>query len=227
MKPSRSVCALATCLVLMIAAPAAAGGSKPKTEEEKTLYYLGVLAGGSLTRFDLNDDEIAFVQRGIADVLKGETLELDPQIYGERAQQLMQARQQQASASEKKAAADFVATEARKKGVRTLESGVLIEDIEVGTGDSPSVNDTVVVHYHGTLRDGTVFDSSVERGQPFTTQLSRVVKCWQEGVSAMREGGKARLVCPPELAYGDASPSPAIPGGSALVFEVELIDIVN
>lgn len=218
---------LVAALVAVLAGTASAQAAAPGTDEEKTLYYLGVLAGSSLTRFHLTQDEVAFVQRGIADVLKGETIELDRDKYGQRAQALMQAREQQAAADEKQSSAEFLASEAKKPGVRKLASGMLVEHQKMGTGDSPSVTDTVVVHYHGTLRDGTVFDSSVERKEPFQTQLGRVVRCWQEGVATMREGGKARLVCPPDLAYGDSGAPPKIPGGAALVFEVELIDVVN
>ena len=108
-----------------------------------------------------------------------------------------------------------------------MDSGRLVTEVKAGTGDQPTVNDTIVVHYHGTLRDGTVFDSSVERGEPFRTQLSRLVPCWQEGVLTMRVGGKSRLVCPSDLAYGDAGAGPVIKGGAALVFDIELLEIVK
>ena len=85
----------------------------------------------------------------------------------------------------------------------------------------------VAVHYHGTLPDGTVFDSSVDRGEPATFPLNRVIPCWTEGVGKMKVGGKARLVCPPDSAYGDRGAPPRIPPGTALVFEVELIEIVK
>lgn len=219
---------LTAVLALATTLPATtANAGPPESEEEKTLYFLGVLAGGSLTRFELRDDEIEMVQRGLADTLSGKAIELDRQTYGQRAQNLMRVRQQEAAAVEKQASSEFLASEAAKPGVRKLASGLLVEDLVPGTGNSPSVGDTVEVHYHGTLRDGTVFDSSVERGETFKTPLSRVVRCWQEGVATMREGGKSRLVCPPDLAYGDAGAPPSIPGGAALVFEVELIGIAN
>ncbi len=216
---------LATAAALAIALPASA--KQPDTEEEKTLYYLGVLAGGSLTRFALSDDEIELVQSGLADVLAGKALELDRREYGQRAQSLMQARQKQAASVEQEKAREFLAKQAAKSGVRTLDSGMLVEELVAGTGKSPTASDTVEVHYQGMLRDGSVFDSSVERGQPFKTPLSQVVRCWQEGVPTMRVGGKSRLICPPELAYGDRGAPPSIPGGAALVFEVELLGIVN
>jgi FKBP-type peptidyl-prolyl cis-trans isomerase FkpA len=96
--------------------------------------------------------------------------------------------------------------------------------VAAGSGASPAATDTVRVHYHGTLRNGTVFDSSVQRGAPISFPLSGVIPCWTEGVQKMKVGGKAKLVCPSETAYGDGGQGP-IPGGATLVFEVELLAI--
>ena len=223
----RSLLRLATLAILALAVAIPATAKKPETEDEKTLYFLGVLAGQSLTRFHLEPDEVEIVKQGLSDSLSGEAMELDRATYGEAAQALLRTRQAKIAAVEKEASAAFIQAEAAKEGVRTLPSGVLIEDLVAGTGEQPTVTDTVEVHYHGTLRDGTVFDSSVERGQTFKTPLGRVVRCWQEGVAAMRVGGKSRLICPSDLAYGDSGAPPSIPGGAALVFEVELIGIEN
>lgn len=95
-----------------------------------------------------------------------------------------------------------------------------------GTGESPTAEDTVSVHYHGTLRDGSVFDSSVERGEPATFALNQVIPCWTEGVQTLKVGGKSRLICPPDLAYGPVG-RPGIPGNAALMFEVELLELVR
>ena len=216
--------AIATLLCAAVAAPSAAEDAV-LTEEQKTLYYLGMLAARPLLQFDLDDEELKTVQQGLADAVTGNSMELDPQIYGTRAQAMMKQRAAEAAAKEMKASEAFIAAEAAKPGVRKLASGMLVEDIELGTGEKPTVNDTVVVHYHGTLRDGKVFDSSVERKQPFRTQLTRVVKCWQEGVATMRVGGKSRLICPSDLAYGTAGSPPLIQGGAARVFEVELLNV--
>jgi len=105
-------------------------------------------------------------------------------------------------------------------------SGIVIAEIVAGTGTSPRPDSTVTAHYVGTLRDGTVFDSSVERGQPFTQSLGSVIPCWREAIPMMKEGGKSRITCPAELAYGSEGRS-GIPGGAALTFEVELIAVVN
>lgn len=105
------------------------------------------------------------------------------------------------------------------------DSGLRITTLREGTGESPEARDTVQVHYHGTFEDGEVFDSSVERGQPAVFPLYRVIPCWTEGLQRMKVGGKARLVCPPEIAYGKQGAPPKIPPDATLSFEVELLDI--
>ncbi len=110
-------------------------------------------------------------------------------------------------------------------GGEASESGLVITHLEEGTGASPAATDVVVVHYHGTFPDGKVFDSSVERGQPARFGLNRVIPCWTEGVQQMKVGGKAKLVCPPEIAYGPRGAPPRIPPDATLHFEVELIEI--
>jgi FKBP-type peptidyl-prolyl cis-trans isomerase len=99
--------------------------------------------------------------------------------------------------------------------------------VKEGSGASPAASDTVKVHYHGTLRDGSVFDSSVDRGTPAEFPLNRVIPCWTEAVQGMKVGEKAHITCPSEIAYGDRGMPPAIKGGTALAFDVELIEIVK
>ena len=109
----------------------------------------------------------------------------------------------------------------------TTPSGLSIVTLRVGTGAAPSASDHVTVHYRGTLPDGTEFDSSYRRGTPATFALSRVIKCWTEGVQRMKVGGRARLTCPPAIAYGERGAGGVIPPHATLVFEVELIAIVG
>jgi len=99
--------------------------------------------------------------------------------------------------------------------------------VKVGEGASPKATDTVKVHYQGALTNGTVFDSSIQRGTPASFPLNQVVKCWTEGLQLMKVGGKAKLVCPSEIAYGDRGAPPTIPPGATLTFEVELLEIAK
>lgn len=114
---------------------------------------------------------------------------------------------------------------AAEPGAVKTASGLVYKDLKKGTGPSPTAADTVTVNYRGTLTNGKEFDSSYKRNEPATFPLTGVIKCWTEGVQMMKVGGKARLVCPADIAYGPASPSPDIPPNSTLVFEIELLKI--
>ena len=107
----------------------------------------------------------------------------------------------------------------------TLDSGVIVEHIKEGQGDSPKASDTVIAHYRGTLVDGKEFDSSYKRGEPIAFPLSRVVPCWTQGMQKIKVGGKAKLTCPSATAYGERGVPGVIPGGATLLFEVELVGI--
>ncbi len=125
------------------------------------------------------------------------------------------------------ASAQTATTAAAPKEVAavTTASGLTYRSLTEGTGASPSASDTVKVHYRGTLMDGTEFDSSYKRGQPAEFPLNRVIKCWTEGVQRMKVGGKAKLVCPPAIAYGERGAPGAVPPNATLNFEVELLGI--
>ncbi len=114
-----------------------------------------------------------------------------------------------------------------KEETVVTKSGLEYTELKAGTGESPNRNNVVEVHYHGTFENGKVFDSSVDRGKPASFPLNRVIPCWTEGVAMMRVGGKSRLVCPPEIAYGARGAPPRIPPNSTLTFEVELLRIVK
>ena len=120
---------------------------------------------------------------------------------------------------------DFLAENKKKAGVTELPSGLQYEIMTEGTGAKPSARNTVTCHYHGTLINGTIFDSSVQRGKPASVPLSQVIKGWTEGVQLMPQGSKWRFFIPPSLGYGDWQVGPTIGPNSTLIFEVELIDI--
>ncbi len=197
----------------------------PATEEEKTLYALGMAVAQNLATFELSEEELAFVQAGVADVVLGQEAKVELAEYVPKLEQLARSRMVAAGEREKAAGAEFAVAEAAEPGAETSASGMIYFEVAAGEGESPSATDVVTAHYTGTLADGTVFDSSVERGQPATFPLNQVIACWSEGVQKMRVGGKARLVCPPEIAYGEQGAPPRIPPGATLVFEVELLGI--
>ena len=165
--------------------------------------------------------------RGLEDGIAGREPEVDVRAYGAKLRQLAETRLRASADAERRASQAFVAEAAAREGAETTSSGLVYREIEKGEGPSPTPADQVRVHYHGTLRDGTVFDSSVERGEPVTFPLGRVIPCWTEALQKMHVGGKAEIVCPADIAYGDRGAPPHIKPGAALRFEVELLDIVQ
>jgi FKBP-type peptidyl-prolyl cis-trans isomerase len=197
-----------------------------ETEDQKVFYYLGVALSGNLKSLNPTPEELALIERGMRDSLLGEPMPLDAAVYGEKLNELAQQRRLTSAEQEASASDEYIDRMAAEDGAMMTDSGLVILEVVVGTGASPTPNSTVKAHYHGTLRDGTVFDSSVERGQPFSASLSSVIPCWREAIPLIKEGGKSKITCPAELAYGNRG-SGIIPGGAALTFEVELIEVVN
>ena len=217
---------IAIVLVLLTAAAAPAAAQELKTDQDKTLYALGVALANQLTPFALSPAEVDLVKEGLTDAALNRPHRAEPKEYMGKIQELRTQRAAVVAAAEKKAGDAYMAKAAAEPGAKKLESGVIITTLTPGTGPSPKATDKVKVHYHGTLTDGTVFDSSVQRGQPATFALNSVIKCWTEGVQQMKVGGKSRLVCPSDVAYGDRGAPPRIKPGATLVFEVELLEIV-
>ncbi len=198
-----------------------------ETEDQKILYAVGLAVAQNFGQLNFSEEELVFVVEGLTDGSLKRDEKVSLQEYGPKLQAFAQKRAEAAMALEKEEAAKFITSMEGQDGLTKTESGMLYGEMTPGTGESPAASDTVSVHYHGTLRDGTVFDSSVDRGEPAKFPLNQVIGCWTEGVQKMKVGGKAKLVCPPELAYGDRGSPPAIPGGAVLVFEVELLEIVK
>ena len=213
--------------IVLILATAVNAAADPtlETEEQKTLYALGLTINRSLSPFNLSPSELELVEAGLADGSLHKTPKVDLEAYGPKIKQLQEARAAAAAATERKASQAFVDQAAREPGATRTASGLIMIPITPGTGASPKVTDTVTVKYEGRLTDGTVFDSSVQRGEPVTVPLSGVIKCWTEALQLVKVGGKSRLVCPADLAYGDQGWSPLIKPGATLVFEVELLGI--
>ncbi len=214
--------AVAAALVLSAGSAVAAD---PKTDDDKTLYALGLLMARDLATLNLSESEVGMVASGLTAGATGADPAVDLETYGPMIQSFAQARIAAGATAEKEASAAFVQKMAAEKGAETTASGLVYIELSEGTGPSPAATDTVRVHYHGTLRDGTVFDSSVDRGEPISFALNGVIPCWTEGVQKMKVGGKSRLICPSDIAYGDRGAGGDIKPGAALNFEVELLGI--
>lgn len=213
-------------LMLSISAVSAESPT-PTTDEQKTLYALGLAISQSLAIFNLSEAELALVNAGLADGVLKRDPKVNAQEFMPKVQQLQQSRLAVAAETEKKEGTAFLAKAAAEKGTTKTDSGLVFSTIKAGSGASPKATDKVKVHYHGTLINGEVFDSSVQRGQPAEFPLNGVIPCWTEGVQRMKVGEKSRFVCPSQIAYGDRGAPPKIKPGATLVFEVELLEIVK
>ena len=204
--------------------PAVAAPAPLTTDEQKTVYALGLMMGQSISMFNLTPAELELVKRALSDAAAGKpALELSE--WGPKIQPLATSRSAAVAVKEKASSAAYLAKCAAEPGAVKTDSGMVYREVKVGAGASPKATDTVKVHYRGTLVNGTEFDSSYKRNEPAQFPLNGVIKCWTEGVQRMKVGGKSTLVCPSDLAYGDQG-RPSIPGGATLVFDIELLDIV-
>ena len=197
---------------------------KMKDQRDSLSYTIGLSIGNSFSQSELSDLNYELLIKGMKDqkdsVGAMELQEAEAFIQG-----VMMQKQEAKAAVDKQAGIEFLASNKSKPGVMTTASGLQYQVMSEGTGQKPKATDMVTVHYHGTTIDGTVFDSSVDRGEPASFGLNQVIPGWTEGVQLMNVGSKYKFFIPQELAYGEQSPSPVIKPFSTLVFEVELISI--
>jgi FKBP-type peptidyl-prolyl cis-trans isomerase FkpA len=212
--------------------PSALPSGTLATDDEQAIYAIGLSIWRTLGPLDLSPAEVEIVKRALSDAVEGKAA-ISPQEAAPKVQALSRARAQRALEKEKARSAAYLEKAEKEPGAIKFSSGLVFFDTQPGRGDAPQAGDTVKVHYTGTLADGTEFDDTRKRGEPVELQLNRAIRCWTEGLQKMKVGGKARLFCPSSIAYGDrgfASKTPgqpSIPGGAALAFEVELIEIVK
>ncbi len=197
---------------------------EPKTEDQKTLYAVGLAVAHQLSVFRLTPAELELVKQGITDGVTGKTPLVNFGDYGQKIQEMAKSRRN--AYGEKLASLTKEAFEkaGKEKGAVKTKSGLVFVPLKEGKGTSPASTDMVKVNYRGTLVDGTEFDSSYKRGQPTEFPLNGVIKCWTEGVQMMKPGGKAKLYCPADIAYGERGTG-LIPPNAALIFEVELLEV--
>ncbi len=193
---------------------------------EKISYALGLSIGNNLSESKLTSLDYNKLAQGIKDALEHNRPEISLQEAQAILQKFFQEQQAKANAQSIEAGRKFLAENAQRPEVTTLPSGLQYEIITAGNGPKPTASDTVRVHYEGTLLDGTVFDSSVRRGEPATFGVTQVIAGWVEALQLMGVGAKWKLFIPSELGYGARGAGQSIPPHATLIFEVELLDIV-
>ncbi|CAM9463003.1 unnamed protein product [Pylaiella littoralis] len=197
-----------------------------ESEEDKCMYAFGAALATQTDQFKklLTVEERKIGLQGFSDHWLETGMQLDHSQYAEKVNNILQARNDELEKTMAEKGVGFLAEAATQEGAVQTASGMVVQTIQQGTGATPLPTDTVKVHYHGTLIDGSVFDSSVMRGSPISFPLNGVIKGWTEGVQLMKVGGKSKLTIPPALAYGEKGTGP-IPANATLVFEVELLEI--
>ena len=201
------------------------------TEDQKASYAIGLRYGEGFAR-DLKEIDLAVFYKGLQDGFKGTPPQMKPeeimatlQALQSRKMEEQQKEQAKAADGNKAASEAFLVKNKERKEVTTTASGLQYEVVKKGSGETPDENDKVNVHYHGTLPDGTVFDSSVERGEPISFAVNGVIKGWTEALQLMHVGDKWKLFVPADLAYGPRGAGPKIGPNQALVFDVELLGV--
>ena len=203
-----------------------AAASTMNSDDEKTLYALGFALASQMQGITFEGKDLEQIQQGLADGLSGTKPAVAMETYGPMIQTMMATRVEESTAIETAKGAPYVEEAAETPGAIQLDSGGIYVEITAGDGAHPAATDRVKIHYHGTLMDGTVFDSSVDKGVPAEFGVSGVVPCFSEGVQQLTVGAKAKLVCPSTSAYPQGRP-PLIKPGAVIQFEVELLEILN
>lgn len=194
---------------------------------EKLSYALGMVIGHNLKGMGVNNLNAADFAAAVSDVITNQTAKLDDAEAQQLVNNFLQKQQEAAGKAVREDGERFLAENAKKEGVTVLPSGLQYTVIKEGTGANPVATDRVKCHYEGTLPNGTVFDSSYKRGEPAVFPLNGVIAGWTEGVQLMKEGSKYRFFIPYHLAYGERGAGQSIPPYAALVFDVELLEIVK
>lgn len=225
----KKVLTLAACFSL--AALVSCNGQKGKADlslkssADSAAYGIGVSIGTNMKKDGLDNLNLDILKAAIQSAIKGDSLMLDARTSQACIQAYLSSKQKEKADGNVAAGKKYMEENKKKAGVKELPDGLQYEVMKEGNGPVPSATDTVVTHYHGTLIDGTVFDSSVDRGEPAEFPVGAVIKGWTEALQMMKVGSKWRLVVPPALAYGDRQAGPNIGPNSTLIFEVELLSI--
>jgi len=222
---TRCVAALGAALIMVSAPvyPASSNDVQVVTEDDKAFYAFGTTMAQQLSTLNCSPHEADMIAAGLKDGLLKRAQQVDVERYKQQFFQVMFSRSVAAAAPQRKAGEALLAAAAAEKGAQKTASGMVIQEISPGTGASPKRTDKVSIMYEGTLADGRVFDSKRDRATAMLVDGG--IRCLAEGLQLMKVGGKSKLVCPPELAYGDVGQPPKIPPGSTLTYDVELLAI--
>lgn len=222
------VIAVFYCGLALVPPPTrAAQGEELPNAEARSLYTLGQLISRTLDGFALSEAELAYVKSGLDDGVLGRTPKVDLAAEAGGLPALQETRRRATVERERAAGAAYLMAAARVPGVERRASGLVIQALQPGGGEQPTPLDHVSVHYEGKLIDGTVFESSRTRGTPATLPVRGVIACWSEALQAMRVGGRSRIVCPAELAYGERGSPPAVKPGATIEFDIELLGVLR
>ncbi|GAB3253659.1 FKBP-type peptidyl-prolyl cis-trans isomerase [Larkinella harenae] len=211
-------------------APAAAPASssiKLNNAIDSVSYSIGVNVGFGLKQQNLANANVSAIAKALEDVLREKNIQIAPEQANRIIGEFFQRERTVKAEANKKVGEQFLAENKKKPGVKTTASGLQYEIVKEGTGPKPQTTDTVKAHYTGRLIDGTVFDSSVERGQPLEIPVNQVIQGWSEALQLMPVGSKWKLYIPSALAYGSQGTGPQIGPNSTLVFDIELLEIVK
>ena len=201
--------------------------TKPMSATDSLSYAIGVQVASYYKAQGVEKINNVYLDKAFNDVFNNQSLTITEEDANMKIQQKLQEFMTKKISVAKEAGTKFLEENKKRPGVITLPSGLQYEIITKGTGPIPKATDTVKAHYTGTLLDGTEFDNSYKRGEALTIPVSSVIKGWVEALQLMPVGSKWKLFVPSDLAYGDRGAGGAIPGGSALIFEIELLSIVN
>ena len=196
-----------------------------ETDDQKVLYAVGQALARNIANLEFTPEEMVFVTAGLNEGAAGGEPRIDMTVYAPMLDTTMRTRMTQITQKEREAGQAYCDAQAAEEGAEKLASGMVFKPIAEGDGATPGPADTVKVHYHGTLRDGSVFDST--RGkEPAQFNVGGVIPCFSEGLQKLKVGGKAKLTCPAEIAYGDRGRPGSIRPGAALTFEIELVELI-
>jgi FKBP-type peptidyl-prolyl cis-trans isomerase FkpA len=207
--------------------PVAADSAKPSTDREKILYTMGAMLGFPVSSLELTDTEIAWIRQGLTDSAEGRALRVPAASWIPKVSDFTHQRLADVAASVKAKDGPIFQRESAQPGTVRHPSGLLFRELRAGTKPGPGKTGQVFVAYTGKLTDGTVFDSSAPTGRPIVFDMQKVIPCWQVALPLMKAGGRARIVCPPELAWGDVGNPPLVKPGATVIFDLELVEVLK